>query len=206
MKCCRIALGGRLSRIPPADAEKEILKMTFKKPKTQSFNPAVLPMEYLPRVVGTPDDKHARHYLIPGKIFAAAQPFAISTIVGSGVALCLWDSVQRFGGANHFMLPEGPEDSENGNRYANVANPALLQRMLELGADRQTLHARIFGGSLPGVTFGSGGECLGDRNVQAVTHFLKANSIRLLQSEVGGTRGRKLVFHTDDGAAWSEQL
>jgi len=179
--------------------------MNFK-PKTQSFNPAVLPMEYLPRVLDASDDKHARHYLIPGKIFAAAQPFAISTIVGSGVALCLWDSERRIGGANHFILPEGPEDGANANRYANVANPALLQRMVDLGAHQGSLEARIFGGSLPGITFSSGGDCLGDRNVQTVTHFLKMNGIRLIQSEVGGTKGRKLVFQTDDGRAWSEPL
>lgn len=179
--------------------------MNFK-PKTQSFNPAVLPMEYLPRILNASDDKHARHYLIPGKIFAAAQPFAISTIVGSGIALCLWDSAHRIGGANHFMLPEGPEDSENATRYANVANPALLQRVLDLGADRKNLEARIFGGSLPSVTFGNGGDRLGDRNVQVTTHFLNMSGIRLVQTEVGGTRGRKLVFHTDDGHAWSDQI
>ena len=47
--------------------------MTFKR-KTQSFKLAILPvppMEYLPRVSYASDDKHARHYLIPGKIFAA---------------------------------------------------------------------------------------------------------------------------------------
>jgi chemotaxis protein CheD len=179
--------------------------MRFKS-KTRSFNPAVLPMEYLPRNPGASDDKHARHYLIPGKIFAAAQPFAIRTIVGSGVALCLWDSTHCIGGANHFMLPEGPEDGENATRYASVANPALLQRMLDLGAERKTLEARIFGGSLPAVTFGNEGDCLGNRNVQAVIHFLSMSGIRLLHSEVGGTRGRKLVFHTDDGRAWSDQL
>jgi len=176
------------------------------KPKIQTFNPAVLPLEYLPRILGASDDKHTRHYLIPGKIFAAAQPFAISTILGSSVALCLWDSAHRIGGANHFMLPDGPEEGENATRYANVANPALLRRMLDLGAELKTLEARIFGGSLPPVTFGNGGDRLGDRNVQVATHFLNMSGIRLVQSEVGGTRGRKLVFHTDDGRAWSDQL
>ena len=176
------------------------------KPKIQTFNPAVLPLEYLPRILGASDDKHTRHYLIPGKIFAAAQPFAISTILGSSVALCLWDSAHRIGGANHFMLPDGPEEGENATRYANVANPALLRRILDLGAELKTLEARIFGGSLPPVTFGNGGDRLGDRNVQVATHFLNMSGIRLVQSEVGGTRGRKLVFHTDDGRAWSDQL
>ncbi len=179
--------------------------MTFK-PKTQSFNPAVLPMEYLPKISHAFDDKHTRHYLIPGKIFVAAQPFAISTILGSGVALCLWDSERGIGGANHVMLPEGPENSENAIRYANVANPALLQRLLGLGAEPKNLEAKLFGGSLPNVTFGNEKNHLGDLNVRAVTHFLKLNDIRITHSDVGGTRGRKLIFHTDDGRFWSEQI
>jgi chemotaxis protein CheD len=176
------------------------------KRKTQSFNPAVLPMEYLPRIPHASDDKHTRHYLIPGKIFTTAHPFAISTIVGSSVALCLWDSNRRIGGVNHFMLPEGPEEGEIATRYANVANPTLLRRMLELGAEPKKLQARIFGGSLPNVTFGNPGDSVGERNAQAATFFLHVNSIRLIQCEVGGTHGRKLVFHTDDGCAWWEQL
>jgi chemotaxis protein CheD len=176
------------------------------KPKTHTFNPAVLPMEYLPRVPYAFDDKHTRHYLIPGRIFVAAQPFAISTIVGSGVALCLRDTERGIGGANHFMLPEGPEEGENATRYANVANPALLKRMLDLGAEPRTLEAKIFGGSLPNINFGNEKDHLGDLNVKTVTHFLNMNGIRLAHSEVGGLRGRKLIFHTDDGRAWSEQL
>ena len=176
------------------------------RPKVPQFNPAVLPMEYLPRIAYVSDDKHTKHYLIPGKIFAAAQPFAVSSIVGSGVAVCLWDSVNKIGGANHFMLPEGPENGENAARYANVANPALLQRMLDLGADRKSLEARIFGGSLPGISFGGEGERLGERNAQAANHFLRLNGIRVVQTEVGGTRGRKLIFQTDDGKAWWDEL
>jgi len=174
--------------------------------KPPQFNPAVLPMEFRPRMAYVSDENHTKHYLIPGKIFASAQPFAISTIVGSGVAICLWDSVHRIGGANHFMLPEGAESGDNAARYGNVANPALLQRMLELGAERETLQARIFGGSQPTVTFGNSEDSLGDRNVQATISFLTSNGIRLIQSEVGGIHGRKLVFHTDDGRAWWEQL
>ncbi|HKU24389.1 MAG TPA: chemotaxis protein CheD, partial [Candidatus Sulfotelmatobacter sp.] len=115
--------------------------------KSRQFNPAVLPMEFRPRMPYVSDENHTKHYLIPGKVFASAQPFAISTIVGSGVAVCLWDSVHRIGGANHYMLPEGPENGDNATRYGNVANPALLQRMLDLGAERKNLEAKIFGGS-----------------------------------------------------------
>lgn len=176
------------------------------KPTNQSFNPAVLPMEYQPRAIHAFDDQHARHYLIPGKIFVAAQPFAITTIVGSGVALCLWDSEHRIGGANHFMLPEGPDYDKESTRYGNISNPALLQRLSKLGANPKALEAKVFGGSLPKVNFGQEVGHVGDRNVQTVLHFLKLHGIRLVHSDVGGTRGRKIVFHTDDGRTWAESL
>ncbi|SRR5258708_34882663 len=175
-------------------------------PKVPQFNPAVLPMEFRPRMGDVSDETHTKHYLIPGKVFVSAQSFAISTIVGSGVAVCLWDSVHKIGGANHFMLPEGPEHGENARRYGNVANPALLQRMLDLGADRRNLEARIFGGSISGIHFGGEGEQLGERNANAAEHFLRTNGIRVVQNEIGGTHGRKVVFQTDDGKAWSEEL
>lgn len=176
------------------------------KPKMQAFNPAVLPMEYLPRIPHASDDKHTRHYLIPGKLFAAAQPFAITTILGSAVSLCLWDSALGIGGANHVMLSDGPADSDNANRYANVAHPALLQKLVDMGAEIKTLEAKVFGGALPNCTFGNEKNHMGDLNVQATMEFLRSKGIRVAQSEVGGTRGRKLVFQTDDGRAWSEQL
>jgi chemotaxis protein CheD len=178
--------------------------MTFK--SKNAFNPAVLPMEYFPRLANVPDGKHTKHYLIPGKIFVAAHPFVITSIVGSGLVLCLWDSSSGIGGANHFLLPEGPEDSESATRYANVANPALLKQMFDLGASAKHMEARIFGGSLPSVTFGGGGGHLGTRNVNAATHFLHSNGIPIVQEELGGVRGRKVVFQTDDGKAWSEGL
>lgn len=176
------------------------------RPKNPQFNPAVLPMEFRPRMAFVSDDKHTRHYLIPGKVFASNQPFAVSTIVGSGITVCLWDAVHKIGGVNHFMLPEGSEGGENATRFGNVANPALLSKMLDLGAQPKNLEAKIFGGSLSGISFGAEGERLGERNLHAAEHFLRMNGIRVVQNETGGTHGRKLVFQTDDGKAWCEEL
>jgi chemotaxis protein CheD len=104
------------------------------------------------------------------------------------------------------MLAEGPAESDNSNRYANVGHPALLDKLLNLGAKIKTLEAKIFGGSLPNCSFGNEKSHMGQLNVQATVHFLQGKGIRVVQNEVGGTRGRKLVFHTDDGRAWSEKL
>ena len=164
--------------------------------KLPRFNPAALPMEYMPSIPHVADAKHAKHYLIPGKVFTSAEPVAITTILGSGVTLCLCDPQKRIGGANHFTMPVSADSS----------NEELLQRLLALGANFNSLEAKIFGGSQPQVTFGNSSEWLGNRNLEAALNFLGTRGIRLAEKEVGGTRGRKLIFQTDDGCAWAQQL
>ena len=174
--------------------------------RKQEFNPAVLPMEFRPRMAHTSDPSHTPHFLFPGMIFVAAQPFAITTIIGSGVVLCIWDPVYGIGGANHYMFPEGPDDGPNASRYASNANPALLKRLVEAGAEPGKLQAKIFGGTLRRLASETGEHHLGERNVEAAVQFLKLQGIRLVQSHEGGPRGRKVIFHTDDGRTWMEAL
>ena len=164
--------------------------------KLPRFNPAVLPVEYMPRIADVVDEQHSKHYLIPGRIFASATPVAITTIAGSGVTLCLCDKQNRIGGANHFLTPVEAQASSEG----------LLQKMLALGANVRNLEGSIYGGSQPSVTFGNHRDWLGNRNVEAAMHFLGIHQIKLIEKEVGGTRGRKLVFQTDNGRAWSQSL
>ena len=180
--------------------------MQTNRPKAVRFNPAALPLEYMPKIADVTDSNHAKHYLIPGKVFVSADAVAVSTIVGTGVALTLWDQVRRIGGMNHFLLPTNSEGFLDNTKYADAANHTLLQELIQLGADPRSMEGRIFSGSQPAVTFGSSVDCLGDRNVQIALDFLGRRDIRLVQKEVGGTRGRKLVFQTDDGRTWNQQL
>ena len=56
-------------------------------------------------------------YLQPGQLIAAPEPLEISTVLGSCVAVCLWDRRRGQGGANHFLLPShgGAQASPPGN-------------------------------------------------------------------------------------------
>ena len=165
-----------------------------------------LPLEYRPRLAEASDTKHARHYLLPGKVFASAEPAAVTTIVGSSVALCMWDAVSGCGGAVHFLMSEAPQDDQGNTKYADAAGETLYKMLLEVGATPRGLEAKIFGGLQPAVKFENAPSCLGNRNVEAILKFLAAKGIRLAGKEVGGNAGRKVIFHTDDGCTWSEAL
>ena len=166
----------------------------------------VLPLDYAPQLAGVTDEKHPKHYLIAGKIFASSQPVAVTTIVGSGVAICLWDSESGVGGVDHFLLPEAPPDDLANSKYGSAANQMLLRQVLHLGASVNCLKAKVFGGIQPAVKFGNSSQCLGSRNVEIALKFLSERGIRIVEKQVGGTQGCKLVFQTDDGCSWLQPL
>jgi chemotaxis protein CheD len=179
--------------------------MSFRVKHATSMLPT-LPLEYRPHLAEASDQSHGRHYLLPGKVFASAEPFAITAIVGSSVALCIWDPTRRVGGAAQFLLPETPQGDYDDTKYGDAAGNRLLRLLLDLGANPRALQAKVFGGLQPVVTFGNPAECLGTRNAAVAMRFLASKEIHLVAREIGGRSGRKVVFHTDDGRTWSETL
>lgn len=150
------------------------------------------------------DGGRAQVYLHAGDLVVASKPTAIVTILGSCVAVCLWDPGARVGGVNHYLLPFHVE-REQSPRFGSVAIPRLLEEVVAGGADPRRLQAKIFGGASVIGAF-SHGRRLGDDNAVLATESLHALGIPVIEQDVGGTKGRKLVFHSDDGAAWIRLL
>ncbi|HEU4887495.1 MAG TPA: chemotaxis protein CheD, partial [Thermoanaerobaculia bacterium] len=73
-------------------------------------------------------------YLHPGQIYVTGETVLVSTILGSCVAVCLWDPVASIGGMNHFLLPHGPSSNANDLRYGNTAMQRLLTAIVAKGA------------------------------------------------------------------------
>lgn len=160
------------------------------------FNPAVLPAEVMKKFEPA-DSGQPRHFLYPGQVFVTRDPITISTILGSCAAVCLWDRHKRAGGMNHYLLPEGQNEGPNRLRYGNVANPELLKQILALGCETRNLQAKIFGGSSAfAVDLSSS---VGTRNVDLAESFLRSAGIPVVEREVSGKHGRRLVFQVTDG-------
>ena len=164
------------------------------------FNPAALAPESLKDFARTePASDLPRHFLYPGYIFVTKEATVISTILGSCAAVCLWDRRLKVGGMNHYLLPEGPEESTNRLRYGNVANPELLKQMLDLGCQVKDLQAKIFGGA---SAFAADPVlAVGSKNVVLAEEFLRDAGIATVAKDVSGKHGRRLTFNTGDGSA-----
>jgi chemotaxis protein CheD len=140
-------------------------------------------------------------YLHPGQIYAASHAALVSTILGSCVAVCLWDPGARVGGMNHFLLPLG-----KGPRYATDAMTQLIEDMTKRGAFVARMVAKVFGGACVIEQFTGSRKAIGEQNADAARRFLAEHSIPVRAEQTGGRRGRKLLFHTGTGQAYVKDI
>lgn len=138
-------------------------------------------------------------YVHPGNVHVSRGNTPVITILGSCVAVCLHDPVARIGGLNHFLLPHPANDVERSPRYAPAALERLVDMMLTEGARASRLQARVVGGARVLFAFPDDQNHLGLRNAAAASTLLAARRIPVMSSDIGGDRGRKLLFIPRDG-------
>jgi chemotaxis protein CheD len=142
--------------------------------------------------------------LLPADYVASAQPVAVVTLLGSCVAACLYDPAMAVGGMNHFMLPGGEGGGDTSARYGAHAMELLINDLLKLGARRQRLQAKVFGGG--NVLSGFHSAPIGTRNAQFVLEYLAAERIAVLAQDLGDVHPRKVGFFVQTGRTLVKRL
>ena len=125
-------------------------------------------------------------------------PQVLRTILGSCVAICLYDSTENLNGLSHIMLPKRNNPSSPPGKYADTAIPLLVDMMKEQGAKK--IVAKLVGGA---TMFKMADESLmskiGDNNVGKCREILGELGIDIISEDVGGDMGRTLDFYSDNG-------
>lgn len=158
------------------------------------------------RIAGDEASERQRLHLHAGQLATFDTPAALTTILGSCVAVCLWDEGAGVGGMNHFLLPHWVGDGLASPRFGNIAVGSLIEQVLAMGGQPNRLQAKVFGGACVLAGAAEEGEHLGQRNVEVALKILGREGIDVLARDVGGRRARKLIFHTDNGSAWVKRL
>ncbi len=151
-------------------------------------------------------DHHFQHNavkVLPGEYFVARERLTIVTVLGSCIAACLWDSRSGVGGMNHFMLPEG-ETGDTSGRYGSYAMELLINEMMKLGARRETMQAKIFGGAQVMHNFTTLN--VGERNTRFVQNYLATERIPIVSEDVLDIYPRKVVLFPVSGKAMVKRL
>jgi chemotaxis protein CheD len=134
-----------------------------------------------------------KYHLQPGYIFVSLDPALITTVLGACVAVCLHDRRLKTGGMNHYFFPKTGRRTKTTPQYGNVAIPALIKMMVSQGSRVEDMEAQIFGGGMRTLSDLSS---VGRQNVKMARKILKKRGIPVVSEDVGGTKGRRVLFHT----------
>lgn len=130
-------------------------------------------------------------------------PNVITTLgLGSCVGIVLYDPGKKVAGLVHIMLPDSTKirNNENIAKFADTGIDELIRRLIELGANKMAIVAKIAGGSQM-FAFTSNNDMLrvGDRNVEATKQKLSQLKIPIIAEDTGSNYGRTIEFYPESG-------
>lgn len=139
------------------------------------------------------------HNVLIGAIDIAHAPDHLVSVLGSCIALVLFDPFAGIAGMAHVLLPDSRGDrTSTPGKYADTAVPALIDALVTHGAMRSRIQAQLAGGAR---MFGQASVAtdIGTANVRAVSAALAAANIPVAHLDVGGGQGRKAHFDIAKG-------
>lgn len=127
----------------------------------------------------------------------AAPEDVLTTVLGSCVATCLHDPVAGIGGLTHFLLPNRGDGRLDTQKFGLNLMELLIRALLDAGARRERLVAKLFGGAriTPGLTD------VGAANSAFALRYLGAEGIACQAQSLGGSQARRLRFWPVSGKA-----
>lgn len=160
----------------------------------------MLPADHDPKEL----ERRARNINPGGWAVESERP--ITTLLGSCVAVCLYDPKLRLAGMNHFLLPSRAKsagDDDDVILAGDYSMEVLLNTMLSKGAAKQRIVAKAFGG---GTIVTSILMAIGQRNADFAQEWLEREGIPLAAQDFGGAWSRKVIFTPDGGDAFCRRL
>jgi chemotaxis protein CheD len=151
-------------------------------------------------------------FLKPGEMVFSAEPTLVTTLLGSCVAVTMFSPRQRFGAICHALLPSCRKERlcshghAEAGKYVECAVRFMLDELKARGMVRSEIDVKLFGGSDMFETVDGRRLSVGSQNIQMALRMLEGESVRLITQDIGGARGRKIVFHTHTGDVFLKRL
>jgi len=145
--------------------------------------------------------------IFPGQYFVTDRDIVLLTVLGSCVAACIRDPSAGVGGMNHFLLPESTGEFGPANRsarYGSYAMEVLINQLIQQGARKQNMEAKVFGGGnmLPDLRISA----IGASNARFIVDYLNKEGIRVAAQDLLDECARKIYFFPGTGRVLVKKL
>lgn len=152
--------------------------------------------------------------LNPGELIFTDKPMIVRTILGSCVAVTMFNSRRGIAAICHALLPHpGNNEAYTANyaenyKYVTYVVPEMARKMRRHGIKNWEIEVKLFGAAdmLSEDPEQESDRPVGKLNVEAVMDMLRKEHLHLKTSDVGGMRGRKILFYTHTGEVLLKRL
>jgi chemotaxis protein CheD len=153
----------------------------------------------------TPLSQLPKIYLKPGELSVSETPAEVSTVLGSCVAVTFYSPQHLVGAICHAMLPHGGE--QGSFKYVDGALRYMLDFFDRRGVKRNEIMVKMFGGAdMFDAKTTSKIQTVGRQNLEAAQEILQHNRLQVRAKDIGGGRGRKLLFYPHTGEVFLKRL
>jgi chemotaxis protein CheD len=165
------------------------------------LNSEIIPVQKLPTI-----------YLKPGEVHFGDEPSRVVTILGSCIAVIMYHRHTRIGAICHAIMPtyvatkKKRPPSEDVLQYVDSSVEWMLKRFEKIGISPKDLDVKIFGGSE--IFYDSKkyetSISVGRKNIEAAMKTIHEQNLKLKAWNVGGNKGRKVIFNTNTGEVFTK--
>jgi chemotaxis protein CheD len=150
-------------------------------------------------------------YLKPGELHITDKPTVISTVLGSCVSVAMYSTRFGIGGMCHALLPGNGDGLSGGSeafRYVDKSIIFMAMKFAQLGIKRHEISVKLFGGAdvLYYIKDENRKKTIGKMNIEKAIEILTQEQLVPISTDVGGTSGRKIFFHTKTGEIFLKRL
>ncbi|MEM8881353.1 MAG: chemotaxis protein CheD [Pseudomonadota bacterium] len=119
----------------------------------------------------------------------------LSTVLGSCVAACIFDTDIGIGGLNHFLLPGDKRSGQVELKYGSMAMELLINELLKAGARRSGMKVKLYGGA----RISAGLSDIGAKNIAFARDYVRREGFPVVDESLGGTQARRIHFRPVNG-------
>ncbi|GFO59357.1 putative chemoreceptor glutamine deamidase CheD 2 [Geomonas silvestris] len=149
-------------------------------------------------------------FLKPGEIVVTGEPLRVTTLLGSCVAVTMYVPRLRLGGICHALLPKCRNEHSDccgeAGKYVRCAIEVMLEELTLHGVLSGEIEGKLFGGSDMFDTVDGRRQSVGCQNIEMARQMLEENGVRVATQDLGGPRGRKIIFNTNTGEVFLKRL
>ncbi len=149
-------------------------------------------------------------FLKPGEYHLSTKPEQIVTILGSCVAIVMFDITTRCCAVSHCILPvrsgSGDEDRNDDFKYVDTSFTRMIEDFRYMKIPSERIQIKVFGGAIQIQTKNQSSETVGMKNILKAVDQVEKNKLSIASIDVGGGEGRKIQIFSATGEVLLSRL